>query len=55
MDIGRMKLTAARFRRNNYEKLQTENAWSEDTEGCLKAKEEKFRKIARLNRKNPKR
>ena len=32
----------------------TENAWSENTESCLKAKEEKFKKIAKINKKNQK-
>ena len=39
----------------SYEKLQAENAWSEDAESCLKAKEDKFKKIAKINKKNQKR
>ena len=38
----------------SYEKLQTENAWSEDAESCLRAKEEKFKKIAKSNKSNRK-
>ena len=51
--VERGELSPARLL--SYEKLQTENAWSEDAESCLRAKEEKFRKIAKINRKNPKR
>ena len=51
--VERGELSEARLL--SYEKLQTENAWSEGAESCLKAKEEKFKKIARINRKNQKR
>ena len=39
----------------SYEKLKTENAYTEDTESYLAAKEAKFKKIAKVNRKNQKR
>ena len=51
--LERGELSQARLL--SYEKLQTENAWSEDAESCLKAKEEKFKKIAKINKKNQKR
>lgn len=38
----------------SYEKLRTENAYSENAESYLAAKEEKFRKIAMLNKANRK-
>ena len=38
----------------SYKKLQAENAWSENAENSLKAKEEKFKKIAKINKKNQK-
>jgi ribosome biogenesis GTPase len=50
--VERGELSEARLL--SYEKLQTENAWSEDAESCLKAKEEKFKKIAKINKKNQK-
>ena len=36
----------------SYEKLRTENAYSENAESYLAAKEEKFKKIAMLNKIN---
>ena len=38
----------------DYEKLKIENAYSEDAEGYLAAKEEKFKKIAKYNKANHK-
>ena len=52
MAVERGELSRARLL--SYEKLKTENAWSEDAESCLKAKEEKFKKIAKLNKNNRK-
>ena len=51
--VERGELSEARLL--SYEKLLTENAWTEDAESCLKAKEEKFKKIAKINKKNQKR
>ena len=50
--LERGELSEARL--NSYEKLRTENAYSEDSEGYLAAKEEKFRKIAKYNKANRK-
>ena len=36
------------------EKLKTENAYTEDAENYLAAKKERFKKIAKVNRKNQK-
>ena len=41
-------------RLSSYEKLKIENAYSEDAEGYLAAKEEKFKKIAKYNKANHK-
>ena len=41
-------------RLSSYEKLKIENAYSEDAEGYLAAKEEKFKKIAKFNKTNHK-
>ena len=41
-------------RLSSYEKLKIENAYSEDAEGYLAAKEEKFKKIAKYNKTNHK-
>lgn len=41
-------------RLSSYEKLKIENAYSEDAEGYLTAKEEKFKKIAKYNKANHK-
>ena len=38
----------------SYEKLKTENAYTEDAENYLAAKKERFKKIAKVNRKNQK-
>ncbi|MBQ9346219.1 MAG: ribosome small subunit-dependent GTPase, partial [Oscillibacter sp.] len=46
--LERGELSESRLR--SYEKLRTENAWSQDAEGCLAAKEEKFKRIAKINR-----
>ena len=45
-------LEKARFL--SYIKLKAENKYSMDAEGCLAAKEAKFKKIAKANRKNQK-
>ena len=50
--LERGELSEARFR--SYEKLRTENAYSEDAESYLAAKEEKFKKIAKFNKANHK-
>ena len=50
--LERGELSAARLL--SYEKLRTENAYSENAESYLAAKEEKFRKIAMLNKANRK-
>ncbi len=46
------ELSGARFA--SYKKLRAENAWSENAESCLRAKEEKFRRIAKINKNNNK-
>ena len=51
--LERGELSEARF--HSYEKLKTENAYSEDAESYLAAKEKKFKKIARINKTNQKR
>ncbi len=51
--IERGELPEARLK--SYEKLRTENAYCEDAEGYLAAKEEKFKKIAKRNKTNDKR
>jgi ribosome biogenesis GTPase len=50
--VERGELSEARLL--SYKKLQAENAWSENAENSLKAKEEKFKKIAKINKKNQK-
>ena len=49
--VERGELSEERLR--SFEKLRTENAWSEDAEACLRAKGEKFKRIAKANRTNP--
>ena len=51
--IKQGELEEARFL--SYVKLKTENAYTEDSESYLAAKKEKFKKIAKTNRKNQKR
>lgn len=46
--IERGELSGERL--SSYEKLRKENAYSEDAAGYLAAKEEKFRKIAKINK-----
>ena len=46
------ELSAERF--SSYEKLKAENAYSDDAEGYLAAKEEKFKTIAKFNKANHK-
>ena len=46
--IERGELSEERL--SSYEKLRKENAYSEDAAGYLAAKEEKFRKIAKINK-----
>ena len=46
--LERGELSAARLL--SYEKLRTKNAYSENAESYLAAKEEKFKKIAMLNK-----
>lgn len=46
------ELSAERL--SSYEKLKAENAFSDDAEGYLAAKEEKFKKIAKFNKANHK-
>ena len=48
--INRGELTESRL--FSYEKLKAENAYSEDAEGYLAAKEMKFKSIAKYNKKN---
>lgn len=36
----------------SWQKLRAENAWSENAEGCLAAKEKKFKRIAKINKAN---
>ena len=50
--VERGELPKARLQ--SYEKLRAENAWSADAESCLRAKEEKFKKIAKINKNNRK-
>ena len=49
---GGGELSAERF--SSYEKLKAENAYSDDAEGYLAAKEEKFKTIAKFNKANHK-
>ena len=51
--VERGELPEARFL--SYEKLKTENAYTEDAVSYLAGKKEKFKKIAKVNRKNQKR
>lgn len=51
--VERGQLSQARLL--SYEKLKTENVYTKDAESYLAAKEEKFKKIAKLNKKNQKR
>ena len=46
--IERGELSGERL--SSYEKLRKENAYSEDAAGYLAGKEEKFRKIAKINK-----
>ena len=50
--IGNGELSEERL--SSYEKLKIENAYSEDAEGYLATKEEKFKKIAKYNKTNHK-
>jgi len=50
--LERGELSETRLK--SYQKLKTENAFSGDAESYLAAKEEKFRKIAKINRTNHK-
>ena len=50
--LERGELSEARLM--SYQKLKAENAWFEDAENYLAAKEKKFKKIARYNRTNQK-
>ena len=50
--VERGELEEARFL--SYAKLKTENAYTEDAESYLEAKKEKFKRIAKVNRKNQK-
>ena len=50
--LERGELSEARLM--SYRKLKAENAWFEDTENYLTAKEKKFKKIAKYNRTNHK-
>ena len=50
--LERGELSEARFL--SWQRLRAENAWFEDAESRLAAKEKKFKRIARANRTNPK-
>lgn len=50
--LERGELSEARFM--SYQKLKAENAWFEDAENYLNAKEKKLKKIAKYNKTNHK-